>query len=72
MIFDGCVKVRESSYTQLIIWVNTILDHIDAQLILPMYEGSCIMCVCVCVDLNGIEDKSILALLVSRNVEFLS
>ena len=29
-------KVREPLYTQVIIWVNTILDHIDTTVILPM------------------------------------
>ena len=41
LIFNGYLKVRESLYTQVIIWVNIILNHIDTRLILPIYEGSC-------------------------------
>lgn len=33
MIFGGCVKVKESSYTQVNIWVNNILILIDARAI---------------------------------------
>ena len=33
LIFGGYVKVRESLYTRIIIWVNTILNHIDTKLI---------------------------------------
>jgi hypothetical protein len=28
LIFDGYVKLRESFYTRVIIWVDTILNHI--------------------------------------------
>ena len=28
LIFGGYVKVRESLYTQVIIWIKTILNHI--------------------------------------------
>ena len=41
LIFGGYVKVRESLYTRVIIWVNTILNHIDTREFLPRYEGSC-------------------------------
>ena len=40
MIFSGHVKVRESLSTQVIIWVNTILNHIDTRAVLPRYAGS--------------------------------
>ena len=30
-IFDGYLKVRESWYTCIFIWINTILNHIDIQ-----------------------------------------
>ena len=29
--------------TQVIIWVNTILNHIDTRAIWPRYEGSCMV-----------------------------
>ena len=32
-------RVREPFYTQVINWVNTILDHIDTRTILPRNEG---------------------------------
>ena len=35
LIFGGYVKVKESLYTRVIIWVNTILNHIDTSTILP-------------------------------------
>ena len=37
-MYNGYVKVREFLYTQDIIWVNTILNHIHTKLILPRYE----------------------------------
>ena len=43
MIFGGYLKVTESLSTQVIIWVNTILNHIDIRAILPTHEGSCII-----------------------------
>ena len=52
LIFGGYVKVRESSYTRVIIWVNTIPDHIDTRMFclgmktLAWY-----------IDPNGIENK---------------
>jgi hypothetical protein len=33
LIFDGDLKVRESLYTWIFIWVNTILNHIDTSTI---------------------------------------
>jgi hypothetical protein len=30
-------------YTRVIIWVNTILGHINTRTILPRYKGSCIV-----------------------------
>ena len=35
LLFDGYIKVRESLYTQVIIWINTILNHIDTRTIYP-------------------------------------
>ena len=43
LIFDGYVKVSESLYTQVIIWVNTSLNHIDTREILPGYQASCMV-----------------------------
>ena len=40
LIFGGYVKVRESLYTQVIIRVNAIVNHIDTKVFLPRYEGS--------------------------------
>ena len=34
-MFGGFLKLREFLYTQVIIWVITILNHIDAMAILP-------------------------------------
>ena len=50
LIFSGCLKVRESLYTEVIIWVNTILNHIDTMVILPRYDNSCSMY----LDRNGL------------------
>ena len=35
LIFSGYVKVRESLCTRVIIWVKTILNHIETRAILP-------------------------------------
>ena len=43
LIFSGYIKVRESLYTRVFNWVNTILNHIDISTILPRYEGPCIV-----------------------------
>ena len=43
LIHGGYLKVRESLYARVIIWVNTILNHIDARAILPRCEGSCMI-----------------------------
>ena len=40
LILGGYLKVREYMYTQIIIWVGTILNHTDARVIFPIYEGS--------------------------------
>ena len=42
-MFGGCVKVRESLFTQNIIWVDTILNHIDIGAILSKYAGFCMV-----------------------------
>ena len=35
--------VREPLYTRITSWVNTILNHIDAKVILPKYDNSCMV-----------------------------
>ena len=40
LTFVGYVKVRESLYTHVIIWVNTILNEIDTRTIWSRYESS--------------------------------
>ena len=39
MLFGGHVKVNPFLYTQLIIWIDTILNHIDTKTIFPKYES---------------------------------
>ena len=43
LIFGEYVKAREYLNTQVILWVNTILFHIDTRTIFLMYEGSCMV-----------------------------
>jgi len=43
LVLSGYVNVRGSLYTQVIIWVSTILYHIDTRLILPRYDSSCMI-----------------------------
>ena len=43
LIFGGYVKVREFLYTWIIIWVHTILKHIDTRVISPRYESYCMV-----------------------------
>ena len=43
LIFGGYFKVRQSLYTRVIICINTILNHIDIRVILPRYDGSCMV-----------------------------
>ena len=38
--FDGYLKLRESLYTQVIKWVNTILHHIDIRTTIPRYKDN--------------------------------
>ena len=35
LVYGGYVKVRESLYTRVIFWVNTILNHINTRAVLP-------------------------------------
>ena len=35
LVFSEYVKMRESFSTRVIIWVNTILNHIDTRAVLP-------------------------------------
>ena len=37
------ILVKESLYTQVIIWLKTILNYIDTRGILPRYEDSCMV-----------------------------
>ena len=43
MKLGGYVKMRESLYTRVINWVNTILNHVDTMAISPRYEVSCMV-----------------------------
>ena len=43
LIFGGYVKMSESLYTRVIIWVITILYHTEIRVVLCRYEGSCIV-----------------------------
>ena len=40
VIFGGYFKVRESFYTRVVIWVNTILNCTDTEVNLTRYKGS--------------------------------
>ena len=40
MVYGGYLKVKNSLYTRVIIWVNTILNYLDTRTILPRYERS--------------------------------
>ena len=41
LIFGRYVKVRESLYVQVVIWIDTMsLNHINTRVILPRYESS--------------------------------
>ena len=42
-IVGGYVKVRESLYTRVIIWVNNMLDHIDSRAIFLGMNVSCMV-----------------------------
>ena len=44
LIFGGYVKVSESLYTRVMIWINTKLNPFDTRASLPMYEGLCMVC----------------------------
>ena len=48
LIFGGYFKVRESFYTLVVIWVKTILNHIDMKV--PAWY----------IDPNGIEYNNII------------
>ena len=43
LISSGYLKVKESMYTKVSIWVNTILNHISTRAILSTYEISYII-----------------------------
>ena len=42
-ISGGYLKTSEYSYTLIIVWVSTILDHIDTMIVPPKYEGALII-----------------------------
>ena len=44
LVFGRYLKAREYLYARVIIWVDTILDHIDIEAILLKYESSCMVC----------------------------
>lgn len=44
LIFDGYVNARESLYTQVIIRITTILNHIHIATTIPRREGPCMVC----------------------------
>lgn len=39
LIPGGYHKLKESSYTQYVTWVNTILNRTDTWVIIPSYQG---------------------------------
>jgi hypothetical protein len=41
MVFDKLLKVSESLYSHIVIWINTILNPIDTRTNLLRFEGSC-------------------------------
>lgn len=43
LVFGRYLKAREYLYARVIIWINTILDHIDTETILLKYESSCMV-----------------------------
>ena len=51
----GYIKVRESLYTRVIIWVNIVLNHIETIVILPRHKDSCM----VYIPLNVIRKNPI-------------
>jgi hypothetical protein len=44
LIFDGYVNAIEFVYTQVIIRITTILNHIDIATTIPRREGPCMVC----------------------------
>ena len=43
LVFGEYVKMRKSLYTQVIIWVDNILNHLDTRALLPRYQDSCMV-----------------------------
>ena len=43
LIYGGYVKMREPLYTRDLVWVYTILNHIDIRMILPRYKSFCMI-----------------------------
>ena len=43
LILRGILRVRESLNTRVIIWINSILNHIDTRVESLRHEGSCIL-----------------------------
>ena len=48
----GYAKMRDSLYPHVVIWVNTILNHVDTRATSPRYESLAWL-----IDLKGIENK---------------
>ena len=58
LILGGYVKTIESLYARLIIWVNTVLNHIDTRVILSRVREF----------LNGIYNRKVLKIRISSNI----
>ena len=43
LIYGGYVKMRESLYTQVVIWISTILNHFDTRTNMPRYQDFCMV-----------------------------
>ena len=43
LIFGSVSRCENLLYTRVIIWVNTIQNHIDTRMIFSRYEGSCMV-----------------------------
>jgi hypothetical protein len=41
LIFGGYLKVRESLYIRVIVWIDTVLNHFDAWAMFLRCQGSC-------------------------------
>ena len=70
LIVGGCVKMRESLYNQIIIWINKdILNHIDTRTFWPRYEGSCMFYIPINVIKKKNNTVKYHTLLIEKNVK---